>query len=64
MKKHCCEDMDYYVNLKCNIHENPSDCPDKLIIFDNKNNQYGLIIHDGGTSWIGIDFCPWCAAKL
>ncbi|WP_421904649.1 DUF6980 family protein [Oceanobacillus halophilus] len=39
-------------------------CPDKIILFDEKNKDYGLIIHDGGTSSIGIDFCPWCGAKL
>ena len=60
MKKHCCEDMDYHANFKCDIHENSFDCPDKLIIFDEKDNDYGLIIHDGGFSSIGIDFCPWC----
>lgn len=64
MKKHCCEDMDYHANFKCDIHENSFDCPDKIIIFDEKDNDYGLIIHDGGSSSIGIDFCPWCSSKL
>ncbi|WP_372497657.1 DUF6980 family protein [Priestia megaterium] len=22
------------------------------------------MIHDGGSSIIGISFCPWCGAKL
>ncbi|MCM3160810.1 DUF6980 family protein [Metabacillus litoralis] len=64
MKKHCCEDMDYHANFECEIHENPFECPDKIIIFDERNNEYGLIIHDGGASSISIDFCPWCGSKL
>ncbi|WP_420800291.1 DUF6980 family protein [Neobacillus terrae] len=46
------------------IHENPFECPDKIIIFDERNDEYGLIIHDGGTSSISIEFCPWCGSKL
>ncbi|WP_438824020.1 DUF6980 family protein [Bacillus sp. JJ1773] len=34
------------------------------MIFDEKHNDYGLIIHDGGTSSIGISFCPWCGSKI
>ena len=64
MKKHCCEDMTYHVNFKCDIHENPFECADKIIIFDGKDNDYGLIIHDGGSSSIGIAFCPWCGSTL
>lgn len=64
MKKHCCEDMDYHANFICDIHSDPFECPDKILIFDNKDNDYGLIIHDGGSSNIAINFCPWCSSKL
>ncbi|MGG3197648.1 DUF6980 family protein [Priestia aryabhattai] len=64
MNKHCCEDMRYHANFNCDIHEDPFECPDKLILFDKRDNEYGLIIHDGGTSVIGILFCPWCGKKL
>lgn len=63
MEKYCCEDMVYHVTFKCDIHENPFDCPDKIIIFDEEDNDYGLKIHDGFSS-IGIDFCLWCGSKL
>jgi hypothetical protein len=26
--------------------------------------QYGLMIHDGGSSFYGIAFCPWCGARI
>ncbi|MFE3572828.1 DUF6980 family protein [Lysinibacillus sp. NPDC059133] len=64
MKNHCCEDMTFHANFKCEIHENPFECPDKIIIFYEQNNDYGLIIHDGRKSIISIDFCPWCGSKL
>ncbi|WP_132358025.1 hypothetical protein [Lysinibacillus sp. BK089] len=64
MKKYCCEDMTFHASFKCEIHENPFECPDKIIIFYEQSNNYGLIIHDGGESMISIDFCPWCGSKL
>ena len=64
MQKHCCEDMDYHANFECDLHASPFECPDKIIIFDEKDKDYGLIIHDGGTSSIEINFCPWCSKKL
>ena len=63
-KQHCCEYMDYHANFKCDMHIDPFDCPDKIIIFSDKDNTYGLIIHDGGSSSIEIEFCPWCGSKL
>ncbi|MGI8350302.1 DUF6980 family protein [Niallia circulans] len=34
------------------------------MLFNEKDHDYGLIIHDGGTSSIGIEFSPWCRSKL
>lgn len=63
-KKFCCESMKYHIEYKCDIHENPFDCPDKIINYSTKQNNYGIIIHDGGSSYIEIEFCPWCGKKL
>jgi hypothetical protein len=49
MKKHCCEDMAYHANFACEIYKNPFECLDKIIIIDEKSNDYGFIIHEGGT---------------
>ena len=32
--------------------------------YDSRFNEYGLIVHDGGTSVVVIAFCPWCGSKL
>jgi hypothetical protein len=54
--------MDQDLNHKCKQHENRDDCPDALIKF--VRGGYGLIVHDGGSSFIAIDFCPWCGTRL
>jgi hypothetical protein len=64
MKMYCCEDIEYHATLNCDIHENPFDCPDQLIYCDEKEKNFGLIIHDGGSSFIAIQFCPWCGSNL
>ncbi len=62
--KHCCEMMEEKLNYKCPDHEDAFECPDILIKYEAMFDEYGIIIHDGGTSVIGINFCPWCGAKL
>ncbi|MFI6899334.1 DUF6980 family protein [Streptomyces sp. NPDC050256] len=64
MTNHCCEAMSRRVNVLCDGHNDPFACPDVLIKFSAKFQEYGLIIHDGGTSSITIDFCPWCGRRL
>nr|WP_315363600.1 hypothetical protein [Cytobacillus firmus] len=64
MKQHCCESMTHQVNFKCKQHPNQFDCPDSLIDYSEKFDEYGLIIHDGGASSISIYYCPWCGNKL
>lgn len=61
--KHCCNNMKRTVNFKCNTHDD-FDCPDKLILYIPKFDEYGIIIHDGGKSLITIRFCPFCGSKL
>ncbi|MFI7043936.1 DUF6980 family protein [Streptosporangium sandarakinum] len=64
MGEHCCESMIRQVTWHCDDHEDPFDCPDALVWFGSTFQEYGLIIHDGGTSAIGIAFCPWCGSRL
>ena len=54
--------MDYDLNQSCDKHTDRGDCPDALIAV--VRGGYGLIVHDGGSSVIRIDFCPWCGSKL
>lgn len=62
--EHCCEAMKTQIDFVCEEHESPFDCADNLIYFSKKFDEYGLIIHDGGSSFIKIDFCPFCGKNL
>ena len=48
----------------CPDHPDLFDCPDVLITYTAQFDEYGLIIHDGGSSCITISFCPWCGTRL
>jgi hypothetical protein len=56
--------MERQLNHQCSVHSNPFECPDVLIHYFAKFDEYGLIIHDGGGTSITISFCPWCGTKL
>ena len=51
--KHCCDEMSKFIKDK----EYP-------ILYVRKFREYGLKIFDGGTSFIIMNFCPWCGKKL
>ncbi len=61
---YCCKQMKRNVEYRCDEHPSPFDCPDNLIIYIEKFDEFGLIIHDGGSSFLVIQFCPWCGAEL
>lgn len=68
MFKYCCDEMKSQLEFKCEEHSDKFDCPDVLILkLDSKlqkRAEYGLIIHDGGSSFKKISFCPWCGKEL
>ena len=64
MKLHCCELMKAQVDTPCPTHGLRQECSDALISYTEKFDEYGLLLHDGGSSSISISFCPWCGASL
>lgn len=64
IKKYCCEEMEKNINDKCPMHNDPFDCPDNLVFYNKKAKEFGIIVHDGGHSYVAINFCPWCGAPL
>lgn len=64
MAKHCCVQMESQLSNVCDQHTDRYDCPDALIDYLAKFDEYGLILHDGGKSIIQISFCPWCGVRL
>lgn len=60
----CCGAMSDAVKYRCPDHEHRSDCADCLIEHYPSSGDYGILIHDGGTSYMRISFCPWCGTRL
>jgi hypothetical protein len=56
--------MESQLRWKCDQHAHPEDCPDCIVKFYLESGKFGLLIHDGGSSYIEIQFCPWCGADL
>ena len=56
--------MEKTINLDCSQHKDIYSCPDVLVRYIPKFDEYGLIIHDGSSSAIQIKFCPWCGENL
>jgi hypothetical protein len=52
------------VTSSCEQHPDRFDCPDALIHYSPRSRGYGIIVHDGGSSFVTIAFCPWCSSPL
>ena len=62
--KTCCTKIRFFANKRHEANKNIFDDPDVLLVYVEKFDEYGIIIHDGGSSYILIDYCPWCGKKL
>ncbi len=60
----CCETMQAALELNCNTHEDPFECPDSLVAYNAAFKQFALIVHDGGRDVVVIRHCPWCGVAL
>jgi hypothetical protein len=64
MRKHCCEAMARFAEpAPCEEHDQ-FECPDNLIYYSEEHGRYGIIVHDGGTSFVTLNFCPWCGTGI
>lgn len=63
-QSHCCKEMEAALQFDCDIHADPFDCPDTLLIFHEVFGEYGLPIRDGGPSYLVISNCPFCGSVL
>jgi hypothetical protein len=61
-RDYCCAPMKRFATNVCDTHKSRFDCPDCLI--HEGHSSTGIIVHDGGESWIHINFCPWCGEKI
>jgi len=56
--------METEVNRKCAEHSDPFDCPDHTVYYSTEFKEYGIIVHDGGSTYSVIRYCPWCGSNL
>ena len=56
---YCCLEMAYHLATPGN-----RDDVDQIIDRFPSSKQFGIPIHDGGSSHIQINFCPWCGTRL
>jgi hypothetical protein len=61
---YCCDALKVQLLHTCAEHPDPSDCPDALIVQSRDGAEFGIRVHDGGSSFVRIDHCPWCGAHL
>jgi hypothetical protein len=61
---YCCEHMRREVEFACEAHPDLNECPDSLIVRRSDSGEFGLRVHDGGSSYVTIRHCPWCGADL
>ncbi|WP_109506282.1 DUF6980 family protein [Nocardioides speluncae] len=58
----CCAQMARQLTLTCETHSDLAACPDSLIV--RTRHDYGIRIHDGGSGFLVIAYCPWCGQHL
>lgn len=63
MTEFCCVMMKDRTTVSCDQHVSAFDCPDTVIV-RTSSGGFGIVIHDGGSSYYKIAFCPWCGTKL
>jgi hypothetical protein len=61
---HCCRTMAASLEMSCDMHADPFDCPDVPIIFHKILGEYGIPVRDDGTSYLLISHCHWCGIGL
>jgi hypothetical protein len=64
MAAHACDRMREELEKRCDEHSDRFACPDALVTYEPKFDEYGIIVHDGGHSSVQIAFCPWCGVRL
>lgn len=60
----CCDSMRAALQMDCEEHDDPFDCPDSLVAYNEGLDQFALIVHDGERHVVIIRYCPWCGASL
>lgn len=58
---YCCKKMNYFLG-QCSKDKDFNS--DDIIYYEPKFDEYGIVVHDSGNSYIKMEYCPWCGTKL
>ncbi|MEE2877892.1 MAG: hypothetical protein VX593_02705 [Pseudomonadota bacterium] len=61
---HCCTALRQALAFDCDQHSDPFECGDNALVYHPLFREYGLIVKDGGMSYVLIDNCPFCGKRL
>ncbi len=61
---HCCARMQVELGRGGESEAARFRSADALLTYFEKFDEYGIIVHDGGSSFVLIQFCPWCGTQL
>ena len=59
-----CVHIGNQITTTCPDHSDPADCPDILITYFARFDEYSIAVRDGGTAAVAIRYCPWCGKSL
>jgi len=62
--EYACVHIANQITWRCETHADPRDCPDVLIIHNERFDEYELLGRYGDHSVTTIQYCPWCGVKL
>lgn len=61
---YCCVTLAYHISKSLNDSGEIQHEDFDVIINKWNDGSFGIPIHDGGSSIVKINFCPWCGTKL
>lgn len=64
MEKVCCNQFYEILKIEPSEGDTPFESGNVVLYHADNVDEYGIIIHDGGESYIVLRFCPWCGSSL
>ncbi len=62
-QRYPCIHLANYATMTCDQHPLALECPDILIYYSPRFDEYSLPVRDGGPSTVAIQYCPWCGTQ-
>ena len=60
----CCAAMAAAARFDCDQHADPFDCADQIVVYNEVFDEFGIVVHDGGASYVLMTVCPGCGTRL